>query len=314
MAVWPIAVRAQQPPMPVIGYVTGSNLKRAEGFLAKVSEGLAEYGCVEGKNFRFEFREANFQDDHLPILYRELADQKVSVLIADSTLKLQSAKAATQSIPTVFNIGIDPVENGFVASLNRPGGSSTGTFNFTLALSAKQLEILHELVPVVTKFALLQDPANSTFNKLVTPYIQAAADSLHLGLLLVKAQTPDEFEAAFEAAVHGGAGGMIVSADPIFIVNSTQLIALAAGYQLPTIYLDARPVKAGGLVGYSSDKDEDHRVVGRYACRILKGEKPAEIPVIQASKTIMAINLKTAKALGITVPTSLLLRADEVIE
>jgi putative ABC transport system substrate-binding protein len=187
--------------MPTIGFVMGASLKTAGAYLAGVRSGLAEYGYVEGQNFRFEFREANYQDDLLPSLFRELADRKVSVILVDSTLKLQLAKAATQSIPIVFNIGIDPVENGFVASLNRPGGNITGTFNFALALGAKQIETLHELIPSATKFGFLNDPANASVNKLVIAHIQAAADSLGLGLLNVDAHSPDEFEAAFATAV-----------------------------------------------------------------------------------------------------------------
>ena len=313
LAVWPLAARAQQS-MPVIGFVAATTLRQAGKYLTNVREGLAEYGYVEGQNFRFESREANHQNDLLPILYRELVDQKVSVIFVDTALKLELAKAATESIPIVFVIGIDPVENGFVASLNRPGGNITGTFDFAMALGTKQLETLHELVPAATKFAFLRDPANTTSIKLLTAHLQAAADSLGLGLLKVSAHTPDEFEDAFETAVRGGAGGMIVGPDPVLVVNFTQLVAIAARYRLPTIYLDNRPVKAGGLVSYSSDKDEDFRIAGRYIGRIFKGEKPGDIPVIQATKMIMAINLETAKALGITVPTSLLGRADEVIE
>jgi putative tryptophan/tyrosine transport system substrate-binding protein len=313
MAVWPLAARAEQR-MPVIGFVAGATLKGAGRYLASVRNGLAEYGYVEGQNVRFESREANYQYDLLPILYRELVNQKVSVILVDSTLKLELAKAATQSIPIVFEIGVDPVENGFVASLNKPGGNITGTFNFTVTLGTKQLEIIHELVPIATKFAHLKDPGNTTNSKLVTAHLEAAADSLGLGLLDVSAHTGQEFEAAFETAVRGGAGGMIVGADPLFVIGFAQLVAIAARYRLPTIYFDDQPVKAGGLVSYSSDKDEDHRVQGRYVGRILKGEKPADIPVMQATKTILAINLKTAKALAITVPISLLGRADEVIE
>jgi putative ABC transport system substrate-binding protein len=314
MAVWPLAARAQQQAMPVIGFAVATTVKLTERFLADVRKGLAEYGYVEGQNFRFEFRQANFQNDLLPVLFQELVDQKVSVIITFTTVGLESAKAATQSIPIVFNIGSDPVENGFVTSLNKPGGNITGVFNLGLTLGAKQLEILHELVPSATKFAFLTDPVNTTTRKLVIPLIQAAADSLGLGLLNVNAHAPDEFEAAFEAAVRGGAGGIIVGSDAVFFIYSTQLVAVAARYRLPTIYFDDVAVKDGGLIGYTSEMDENIRVVGRYAGRILKGEKPADIPVQQSTKTKLIINLKTAKALGIMVPNSLLGRADEVIE
>jgi putative ABC transport system substrate-binding protein len=311
MAALPLAARGQQT-MPSIGFAT--TMKLNDRALADVRKGLAEYGYVEGQNFRFEFRWANSQNDLLPILFRELVDQKVSLIITFTTVGLESAKAATQSIPIVFTIGIDPVENGFVASLNKPGGNITGIFNLGQTLGAKQLEILHELVPSASKFAFLSDPENTTARKLITPFIQAAADSLGLGLLNVDAHAPDEFEAAFEAAVRGGAGGMIVGSDAIFFNSSTQLVAVAARYRLPTIYFDDVPVKDGGLISYTSDMDENIRVLGRYAGRILTGEKPADIPVQQSTKTKLIINLKTAKALGITVPATLLGRADEVIE
>jgi putative ABC transport system substrate-binding protein len=311
---WPITTHAQQQgAMPVIGYVSATTIKLSERVLANYRRGLAEYGYVEGQNFRFEFREANFQNDRLSILFRELVDLKVAVIIADSTAKIESAKVATQSIPIVFNIGSDPVENGYVASLNKPGGNITGIFNFGLTLTGKQLEILHELIPSATKFAFLTDQGNITLDKLRMPLIQAAADSLGLGLLNVKAHTPDEFEAAFDTAVRGGAGGMIVGSDGLFIVASTRLAAVAARYRLPTIYFDDLAVKTTGLIGYGSDLDE-FRLVGTYAARILKGEKPADMPVQQATRTILIINLKTAKTLGITVPNSLLSRADQVIE
>jgi putative tryptophan/tyrosine transport system substrate-binding protein len=233
--------------------------------------------------------------------------------VADSTLKLEKAKAATQSIPIIFLIGSDPVENGFVASWNRPGGNITGVFNFSTTLPAKQLQILHELVPSATKFAWLTDPENTTVRKLTLPHIQGAADLLGVGLLNVYAHTPDEFEAAFDAAVSGGAGGVIVGGDPVF-VGSTRLAAVAAHYRLPAIFVDDIPVKAGGLIAYASDQPAQWRHLGRYAARILKGEKPADTPVLQAAEFRLFVNIKTAAAMGITVPAPLLARADEVIE
>jgi putative tryptophan/tyrosine transport system substrate-binding protein len=310
----PALAYAQQRAMPVIGYVSGSIIKLAERSLANVRKGLAEYGYVEGQNFRFEFREANFQYDLLPILFRELVDLKVSVIAVDATAKLESAKAATQSIPIVFNIGIDPVENGFVASLNRPGGNITGSFNLFLILTGKRLEVLHELLPSVKKFAFILDPANTTIANAQLLLAQAAADSLGLNLVRLNAHTPDDFESAFATAIREGAGGMVVGADALFFVFPTQMARLAAQYRLPAIYIDYEPVLEGGLISYGTDQDESFRLVGTYAARILKGEKPADMPVQQLTKTKFVINLKTAKALGIAVPISLLGRADEVIE
>jgi putative ABC transport system substrate-binding protein len=312
MAVWPLAARAEQR-MPVIGHIHDVDLKGDEPFLANVRMGLADYGYVEGQNFRFEFREANARTDLYPALYRELVDQKVSVLIANSTAKLEVAKAATQTIPIIFLIGSDPVENGFVASFNKPGGNMTGVFNLNTTIPAKQLQILHELVPSATKFAWLTDPANTTIRKLTLPHIQAAADSLGVGLINVYAHTKNDYEAAFDAAVSGGAGGMVVGGDPYFS-TATILPAVAMRYRMPAIFATDVPVKAGGLIAYGSDQPAQWRNVGRYAARMLKGEKPADTPVLQAAEIRLFINLKAAAALGITVPAPLVARADELIE
>ena len=313
-ASWPLAAQAQQQAMPVIGFVS-TTMKHAERFLDNVRKGLAEHGFIDGENYKFEIQETNFQNERLPILYRQLVEQKVTLIIAVSTLGLQNAKAATQSIPIVFAIGSDPVENGFVASLNKPGGSITGIYNLGVLLSGKRLEVLHELVPAVAKFAFIADPGNTTFGKLQMDQVQAAAKSLGLGVSYVYARNPDEFDAAFQAAVREGAGGMIIGADALFAGgNATKLTAVAGHYRLPTIYVDDVPVKAGGLISYAADQDEPHQLVGRYAGRILKGEKPADIPVQLSTRTALIINLKTAEAMGIKVPTPLLARADEVIE
>jgi putative ABC transport system substrate-binding protein len=313
-ASWPLAAQAQQQAMPVIGFVA-TTLKHAARFLENVRKGLAEYGYIEGQNYRFEIQETNFQSDRSPIMYRQLVEQKVTLIITVTTAGLQNAKAATQSIPVVFAIGSDPVENGFVASLNKPGGNMTGIYNLGVMLSGKRLEVLHELVPAAAKFAFLADPGNTTFGKLQMEHVQAAANSFGLGIVYVYARNPDEFDAAFEAAVRDSADGMIIGADALFAGgNATTLVAVAGRYRLPTIYVDDVPVKAGGLISYAADQDEPHRVVGRYAGRILKGEKPADIPVQISTRTTLIVNLQTAKAMGITVPMPLLARADEVIE
>ena len=312
-ASWPLGARAQQQQaMPVIGYVT-TTMKHAAPFLENVRKGLGEYGYIEGQNYRFEIRETNFQAGTR--FNQELVDQKVTLIIAGSTSATKSAKAATQSIPIVFTIGSDPVENGFVASLNKPGGNITGIYNLGAMLSGKRLEVLHELVPSAAKFAFLTDPSNPTLGKLQMQQIEVAAKSFGLGILNVYARNPDEFDAAFDAAVREGAGGMIIGTDVVFFgSNATTLVAAAARYRLPTIYVDDVPMKAGGLVSYATDQNEQNRLVGRYAGRILKGEKPADIPVQLSTTTALIINLKTAKDLGITVPLPLLGRADEVIE
>jgi putative ABC transport system substrate-binding protein len=310
---WPMAASAQQQAMPVIGYAAGS-LKLSARFLGDVRRGLAEFGYADGKDYRFELRESNFQNDLMPGMFRELVDQKVTLIITGTTLQTAAAKAATQSIPIVFDIGVDPVENGFVASLNKPGGNITGIVSLDLTLTGKRLEVLHELVPSVTKFAFLSDPGNLIAGEIQTRSLQAAAGSLGLNLLNVKAHTLDEFEVAFETAIRAGAGAMVIGADALFLANPKVLVPLADRYHLPAIYTDDSAVKTGGLISYGADHDEAGRLAGNYAGRILKGGKPADIPVQQMAKTILIINLKTAAAMGITVPTPLLGRADEVIE
>jgi putative ABC transport system substrate-binding protein len=311
---WPLAALAQQQQaMPVIGFVA-TTMKHVARFLENVRKGLAEYGYIEGQNYRFEIKENNFQNVG-PILYQQLVEQKVTLIITAATIGVERAKVATQSIPIVFTIASDPVENGFVASLNKPGGNITGIYNLGSMLSGKRLEVLHELVPSVAKFASLTDPGSTTLGKLQMQQVQAAANSFGLGVLNVYARNPDEFDAAFEAAVREGAGGMIIGSDSLFAGgNVPTLVGAAARYRLPTIYVDESPVRTGGLINYGTDQRDSDRMVGRYAGRILKGEKPADMPVELSSRTIMIVNLKTAKALGITVPPTLLARADEVIE
>jgi putative tryptophan/tyrosine transport system substrate-binding protein len=289
-------------------------VKLSEKFLGNIRKGLAELGYFEGQNYRFEFRDAYDRYDLIPALSRELADQKVTLIIATTTLQVAAAKAATQSIPIVFTIGTDPVENGFVASLNKPGGNITGIYNLALTLTGKRVEVLRELLPSVIKFAFLTDSGNLTLTQLQMRHVKAAADSLGLSILNVTAHTQDELEAAFETAVRAGAGGMIVGADAVFFPLSPQLVALAARYRLPTIYVNDTAVKVGGLICYGADQNAPDLLVAKYAGRILKGEKPADMPVQLATTTRFLINLTTAKDLGITVPISLLGRADEVIE
>ena len=316
---WPTAALAQQRPMAVIGFWVGDRKKYAAllaDFLEDVRKGLAELGYVEGKNYRFELPDAGGNYDLMPVMMRELVDQKVTLIITTTTLQTEAAKAATQSfgVPVVFDIGVDPVENGFVASLNQPGGNLTGIYVLTGMLAGKRVEILHELIPSVKKFACLVDPGNLTFGKVQMQSLQAAADSLGLSLLYVKAHTSDEFEAAFEASVRAGAGGMVVGGDSLFFVSPKELVALADRYRLPAIHPDKNAVEVGGLAGYRADNSANNQMLGNYAGRVLRGEKPADMPVQQMTNVRLTINLKTAAALGITVPNSLIGRADEVIE
>ena len=214
-AALPMLAYAQQQAMSVIGFATDVTLKMNENFFAGFRKGLAEYGYVEGQNFRMESRQGNFQKDLLPILFRKLVDKKVTLIVINTTVQTEAAKATTQSIPIVFNIASDPVENGFVSSLNKPGGNITGIFTLG-GITGKRLEVLHELIPSATKIAFLTDPGNTTLSKLQLPQIQAAADSLGLSLLNIYAHSPDDFEAAFDTAIRAGAGGMIVGIDALF--------------------------------------------------------------------------------------------------
>lgn len=244
-AAWPMTAHAQQP-MPVIGYVATVNLKLSEQFLGNLRRGPVGLGYVEGQNFRFEFRDAKGQDDRVPIMFRELVDQKVTVIVTDTTLKLEKAKAATRSIPIAFTMGSDPVEMGFVASLNRPGGNITGVFNFNTTTTGKRVEVLRELVPSLRKFALLTSPRDATISKGETREAQAAADLLGLNLLIVNADNVDELEAAFESSVRETAGGMVVGTNGQFYGVPKQLATLTTRYGLPTIYWEDRPVREGG--------------------------------------------------------------------
>jgi putative ABC transport system substrate-binding protein len=312
----PLAVQAQQQskPKPVIGLVQAS-IKLSARLLKNLREGLAEYGYIDGENYRLDIREIGFQNERVPIMYREFVDEKVALILCISTFGVENARATTQSIPIVFTIGSDPVANGFVASLNKPGGNITGVYNLGVMLAGKRLEVLHELLPSVKKIAFLTDPTNTALGKLQKEAIETAAKPLGINLVYVSAHTPDEFDAAFEAATHEGSGGMVIGADANFAGGLAEpLMAVAARHRLPTIYVDDLPVKAGGLISYASDQDEPQRIVGRYAARILKGEKPADMPVQLSTRTALIINLKTAKQLGVTVPNTLLARADELIE
>lgn len=301
--------------MPVIGYLA---FAAAEGGARRVltgaRRGLAEQGYVEGRNFAWEYRYADFEYDRLQILAEDLVRRQVALIMVSATASLVAAKAATQSIPIVFTIGSDPVENGFVASLNKPGGNITGIFTLNLALAGKRLQLLRELAPSATTFAFVENSSSPKFAIPETREIQAGARTLGVNLLILDARNRDEYEAAFEAARRERAGGLVIGSEGLFINSPEQIVTLAARYQLPVIYADDKPVTNGGLISYGADQDDGFRQVGLYAGRILKGEKPIDMPVQQSTRTRLVINLKTAKTLGLTVPDALLARAEEVIE
>jgi putative ABC transport system substrate-binding protein len=314
-AAWPLAARAQQLAMPVIGFLNvGLPVERAH-LAAAFQHGLNEVGYVEGQNVAIEYRWAEGDNDRLPALAAELVQRRVNVIVAGSgTPGAVAAKAATTTIPIVFAVAVDPIKVGFVESLNRPGGNLTGVTNLNVEIGPKRLELLHALLPTATDFAMLVDPTGPALVEPFVRAVQAAARSLGLRLHVLNASTEREFDSVFASVVQLKAAALIISPATSFVGRSEQLATLAIRYKVPAIYQYRPFAAAGGLMSYGSDETEYYHLVGIYAGRILKGEKPAELPVQQSSKVELIINLKTAKALGIDVPLSLLGRADEVIE
>jgi putative tryptophan/tyrosine transport system substrate-binding protein len=312
---WPLAVRAQQPAKPVIGFLHSQSLQSYAEFLPAFHRGLVETGFAEGKNVAIDYYWADGQVDRLLSIATEMVRKRyVVIVVFGSTPAALALKAATQTIPIVFQIGPDPVAVGLVASLNRPGGNLTGASTINVEVIAKRLEMLHELVPTAKSVALLVNPTNAAAALAETKEMQRAARVLGLSLVALNATTPAEIEAAFAIAFPEKAGALVVSGESFFYTHHDQVIALAARYRIPTIYVTRLVVAAGGLIGYGSDPTEPYRVVGAYAGRILKGEKPADLPVQLATRIELGINLKTAKTLGLAIPPDLLVRADEVIE
>src|SRR5215510_1755518 len=314
-AAWPLAARAQQLAMPVIGYLGSESPNVFAGRLRAFRQGLSETGYVEGKNVDIEYRWAENQYDRFPVLLSDLIRRKVTVIDAvTGTPPALAAKAATTTIPIVFVTAGDPVALGLVASLNRPGGNLTGVSVLTVELGPKQLEVLHELVPTATIIALLVNPTNPTNAETLSRDVQAAARNLGLQLHVLHASTERELDAVFEFLPRLRAGALMIGSDPFFNSRSQQLATLASRHAMPTMYPFREYAMAGGLISYGNSFADAHRQVGVYTGRILKGEKPADLPVQQAVKAELVINLKTATSLGLTFPITLLGRADEVIE
>ena len=314
-AAWPLGARAQQSAiMPVVGFLTSLGHNDRPNLRDAFRRGLSEAGYVEGRNVRIEYRFAGNQHDRLPALAAELVDHKVAAIAATGGgSTVLAAKAATTSIPIVFTFGGDPIREGFVASLNRPGGNVTGASFFVALLSGKALGLLHELVPNAAVIGLLIDPRPPE-NALVLSDAQEAARTLGLEMLVLDARTPDEIDAAFATLRSRHADALLVGSGTFFVSRRQQIVALAARDSIPAMYSIREYVEEGGLMSYGNDIADGYRRAGLYVARILKGEKPADLPIDQATKFEFAINLKTAKSLGLDVPPTLLARADEVIE
>ena len=309
---WPLTARAQQPAMPVVGMLMSGapGLPFIDGF----QQGLKEAGYSEGRNVAFEYQWAEDHRDRLPALAAELVRREVNVIFASGPPAARAAKAATGTIPIVFTSAEDPVKIGLVSSLNRPGGNVTGMSLIYVELGAKRLELLRALVPKSEVIAILLNPTSSTEGQEQLKALPEAARAIGQQLIVVNASTESDLEKAFSDLVQHRVGALMVASDLLFFTRRDQLVALAARHAIPTIYFERNFITSGGLVSYGPNTNDMYRQAGAYVGRIIKGEKPADLPVIQPTKFELVINLKTAKSLGITVPQTLLVAADEVIE
>jgi putative tryptophan/tyrosine transport system substrate-binding protein len=310
-AAWPVAARAQQGTMALVGLLVGAQLNDRQ--LGAVRQGLKEAGYIEGRNVAIKYRSADGRFDRLPVMAAELVADPAAVILAFAPPAAVAAKAATATIPVVFATGADPIGLGLVSSLNRPGGNVTGVTFLVTALAAKRLELLRELVPSTTVIGFLVNPANPT-SESQTRDVQAAALALGLRLQVQSASSESDIEAAFASFAQQRVNAVIVGTDQFFGTRGDQLVWLAARHAMPAIHYMREFVSAGGLMSYGTSITDAYRLAGGYAARILKGEKPADLPVQQTVKFELAVNLKTAKALGLAVPDKLLVAADEVME
>jgi putative ABC transport system substrate-binding protein len=312
-AAWPLAARAQQAAMPVIGYFSARSLDAEAPIRVPFLKALEGSGFAAGRDVAIEYRFAEGQDERLPMLAAELVRRQVAMLVATDRPSAVAAKAATARIPIVFTSGFDPVQLGLVASFNRPGGNATGVHLFTTELGPKRLSLLRELLPKPGTIAFVVNP-NNTLTPFQVTEMQAAAQAVGQPLLVVSVGTEEQVDKAFATMAEGNVAAILYGTTLFFQVIGERLVALAARYRIPALYEWREFVTAGGLMSYSTDRNEVGREAGTYVGRILKGEKPADLPVVQSSRFEFVINLKTAKAMGLEVPPTLLARADEVIE
>ena len=312
-AAWPWSARAQQPAMPVIGFLNPRSATDTVGLTAAFRQALNEVGFVDGRNVAIEYRWASNQVDQLPALAAELVGRPAAVIAAFSTVGALAAKRATKTIPIVFLTSDDPVKVGIVASLARPGGNITGVSFVSATLGTKRFQLLHVLAPMADLIAMLMDP-NSPESVNQSEDVQDAARALGQKLVMLPASTPEAIDLAFASLMQQRAGALLVSGGPSFLTRREQLITLAARHKIPTIYPNREYPMAGGLISYGANISDSYRQAGLYVGRVLRGDKPADLPVMQPTRFELVLNLKTAKALGVDVPPMLLALADEVIE
>jgi putative ABC transport system substrate-binding protein len=313
-AACPFAARGQQPAMPVVGFLRNTAAIGSEHIVTAFLRGLKEAGFVDGQNVAIEYRWANNQNDRLPALAADLIRRQMTIIVAAGIPAALAAKAATATIPIVFEIGADPVEAGLIASLNRPGGNLTGVTSLNVELAPKRLELLHEVVPTTRSVALLINPASPVNAERLLTETQNAAHTLGLQLHVLHASTERDFDTVFASLVQMRAGALVISNDALFFNRNEQLAALTVRHAEPTIFSYREFTAAGGLMSYGGSLPDTYRLTGVYTGRILKGEKPADLAAQQATKFELFINLKTAKSLGLTVPLVMQMTADEVFE